>query len=194
MNVDTGNPIIERYFSELNSSMKAFSPAEREEFLRELRAHVLDRLPNADPSKEQCREVLVALGTPQEIARQYRLEFVLGRAAKSKSPAVLFRGALLWAVSGLQGFVVFMVALFGYGITVAFFVGAVLKPFFPDHIGLYVGKQGVNIAYLPNPHGPDVLGNFFIPVALIAGVLLMQGTSVLLRFLIGRFVKLKTKL
>lgn len=123
MSAATGNPIIERYFSELNSRMKAFSPAEREEFLRELRAHVLDRLPTSEPSEEQCREVLVALGTPQEIARQYRLESVLGRAAKSKSPAVLFRGALLWAVSGLQGFVVFMVALFGYGIAVAFFVG-----------------------------------------------------------------------
>jgi uncharacterized membrane protein len=194
MNAANCSPIIERYFSELGSKMKSLPAAEREEILRELRAHVMDRLENAGPSEEQCQKVLVALGTPQEIARQYRLELALGRAAKSKSPAVLFRGTLLWAVSGLQGFVVFMVALFGYGMALAFFVGAVLKPFFPDHIGLYAGKDGVNIAYLPNPHGPDVLGNFFIPVALITGLLLMQGTSLLLRFLIGRFVRLKKQL
>jgi len=189
------NTNVERYFSELNARMADLSAGEREEFVRELRAHVLDRLQQvAEPTDDQCRAVLAALGTPEEIARQYRLEMILNRAAKSRSPLVLLRGTLRWALTGVQGFMVFIVAIVGYMTAVSFYACALMKPFFPDNVGFYVSRHGLNLAQFPNQYGHEVLQSWFIPITLVVGLLLMQGTTMLLKFLIRHFRKLKQKI
>lgn len=189
------NTNVERYFSELNARMADLSAGEREEFVRELRAHVLDRLQQvAEPTDDQCRAVLAALGTPEEIARQYRLEMILNRAAKSKSPLVLLRGTLRWALTGVQGFMVFIVAMVGYITALSFYACALMKPFFPDNVGFYVSRHGLNLAQFPNQYGHEVLQTWFIPITLVLGLLLMQGTTMLLKFLIRHFRKLKQRI
>ncbi len=189
------NPMVENYFSELNRKMADLSAVQREEFVRELRAHVLDRLQQvAVPSDDQCRAVLAAMGTPEEIARQYRLEMILNRAARSTSPLVLLRTTLRWALTGVQGFLVFFVGFTGYAMALSFYVCALLKPFFPRNVGFFVGSHGLNMAQFPIQHGQEVLEKWFIPVALIVGLLLMQGTTMLLRSLIWRFGKLKQRI
>ncbi len=115
MNTATCNPMIELYFSELESKMAGLPKPARQEFLQELRAHVLDRLQQtAEPTETQCRAVLVALGAPEEIARHYLIETALSRARRSNSPLLLLRSTLRWALTGMQGFAVFMAALVGY--------------------------------------------------------------------------------
>ncbi|HEY6351217.1 MAG TPA: hypothetical protein VI636_17575 [Candidatus Angelobacter sp.] len=189
------NTSIERYFSELNARMADLSAGEREEFVRELRAHVLDRLQQvAEPTDGQCQAVLAALGTPEEIARQYRLEMILNRAAKSRSPLVLLRGTLRWALTGVQGFMVFIVAIVGYMTSVSFYACALMKSFFPDNVGFYVSKHGLNLAQFPHQYGHEVLQTWFIPITLVLGLLLMQGTTMLLKFLIWHFRKLKQRI
>ena len=195
MNTMACNPMIEDYFSQLGSRMADLPPSDRQEFLRELRTHVLDRLEQvAAPSESDCRAVLKALGSPEEIARHYRMERILNRSAWRISPFSMVRTLSRWTVTGIQGWVVFTVALIGYALSAAFYVTAVLKPFFPNNVGLFVGRDGVNIAFLPHPTGHDVLGPYFIPVALVAGYLLMGGTTFFIRFLIRRFGKLKQKI
>ena len=195
MNTMACNPMIEDYFSQLDSRMADLPPADRQEFLRELRAHVLDRLEQVTtPSESDCRTVLKALGTPEEIARHYRMERILNRSAWRISPFSVLRTISRWTVTGIQGWVVFTVALLGYTLSAAFYVTAVLKPFFPNNVVLFVGRDGVNIAFLPHPTGHDVLGSYFIPVAVVAGYLLMGGTTFLIRSLIRRFGKLKQKI
>jgi uncharacterized membrane protein len=195
MNTMACNPMIEDYFSQLDSRMSGLPPSDRQEFLRELRAHVLDRLEQvAAPSETDCRAVLKALGTPEEIARHYHMERILKRSAWKTSPFAILRTISRWTVTGIQGWTVFTVALMGYGISAAFYVAAVMKPFFPDNVGLFVGRDGVNIAFLPHPTGHDVLGPYFIPVAVVAGYLLMGGTTFLIRSLMRRFAKLKQKI
>ncbi|HJX85626.1 MAG TPA: hypothetical protein VJ723_14905, partial [Candidatus Angelobacter sp.] len=130
MNTMACNPMIEDYFSQLDSRMADLPPSDRQEFLRELRAHVLDRLEQvAMPSEADCRTVLQALGTPEEIARHYRMERILSRSPWRISPFSILRTISRWTVTGIQGWVVFTVALMGYGISAAFYVTAVLKPF-----------------------------------------------------------------
>jgi hypothetical protein len=59
---------------------------------------------------------------------------------------------------------------------------------------MFVGPFGLNFAYLPHPEGHEVLGRYFTPVTLFLGLFLMQGTTLLIRFLITRFGKLKQQL
>lgn len=189
------NSNVERYFSELRARMTDLSAADRDEFLRELRAHVLDRLQQvAEPTDDQCRTVLAALGTPEEIARQYRLEMILNRAARSRSPLVLLRSAVRLALTGVQGFMVFIVAMVGYLMGVSFSLCALLKPFFPRNVGFYVSNHGLNLAQFPDQYGHEILQPWFIPICLAAGLLVIHGTTLLLKFLIGHFRRLKERI
>jgi len=200
MNTAACNPMIELYFSELESKMAGLPKPARQEFLQELRAHVLDRLQQtAEPTETQCRAVLVALGAPEEIARHYLIEAALSRARRSNSPLLLLRSTLRWALTGMQGFAVFMAALVGYMTALGFYVLAILKPIFPHNVGLYAdgpyaGSFGFNFAYMPHPHGRELLGPYFTPVTMFLGLFLMQGTTLLIRFFITRFGKLKQKI
>lgn len=195
MNITACNPMIESYFSELETRLGKFAKPERQEFLQELRGHVLDRLQQiAAPTEDQCREILAALGTPQEIAQHYGLELALSRATRSYSPFLLLRSTLRWALTGVQGFAVFLTAMVGYMTALGFYALAILKPIFPHNVGMFVGEGEFNIAYLPHPHGREVLGVYFPIVTMFAGLFLMQGTTLLIRFLITRFGKLKQKI
>jgi len=189
------NPMIEEYFSQLNANMSEWPAADRQEFTRELRAHVLDRLGQlAVASEADCRSVLAALGTPDEIARQYRLERIISRSAWRTSPLLILRTTFRWALSGVQGFAVFMIAFTGYAFAVSFYVGALLKPFFPRNVGFFVGREGVNLAAWPLPHGVAVLDSYFIPLSVLFGYILTLGTTLLIRLIIGRFRKLRQRI
>jgi len=185
MNTATCSPMIENYFAQLESKMADLPLNQRQDFLMELRAHVMDRLEQvAAPSEEDCRNVLNALGTPDEIARQYRMELLLKRSTWRISPISVLRTTLRWTVAGIQGYLVFIVALIGYVMSACFFVTALLKPVFPNHVGLFVNEQGVQIARFPmQPHGQELLGNYFIPVAIIVAYLFTLGTTLLIRFI-----------
>jgi hypothetical protein len=189
------NPMIDSYFAALETQLSDLPQPDREDVVRELRAHVLDRLePVAAVSDDDCRAVLKALGKPDEIARQYRLELILNRAARSRSPWVLFRTTMRWAVTGVQGFSVFMVAFIGYATAASFYITAVLKPFFPHNIGMYAGPDGFNIAYQDHPAGHDIAGPYFIPIAIVAGFLITFVTTISLKVLIRRFGKIKQRI
>lgn len=196
MNTAVRNPMIEDYFSRLDAQMSDMPAADRQEFVRELRAHVLDRLDQvAVASDQDCRSVLQALGTPEEIARQYRLERILNRSAWKISPLSVLRTLLRWTLTGIQGYIVFMVAVLGYLLSAAFYITALLKPLFPHNVGLFVTNQGIEIARFPTmPPGTDLLGVYYIPVAVILGYLFTFGTTLLIRFIMRRFGQLKQKI
>jgi HAAS domain-containing protein len=175
--------------------MSDLPSADRQEFLRELRGHVLDRLEQvATPSEADCRAVLKALGSPEEIARHYRMERILERSAWKISPFSILRTVSRWMLTGIQGYLVFVIAVIGYSFALSFYVTAVLKPFFPNNVGLFVGKYGFTLARFPEPQGVDVLGFFYIPVAVVLGYLFAVGTTVLIRSLVRRLGKLKQKI
>jgi hypothetical protein len=189
------NPMIESYFAALETQLSDLPQTDRHDVVRELRAHVLDRLePVAAVSDDDCRAVLKALGTPDEIARQYRLELILNRASRSRSPWVLFRTTMRWAVTGVQGFSVFMVAFTGYATAASFYITAMLKPFFPHNIGIYTGMDGLNVGYTDHPVGHDIAGPYFIPLAVVLGFLITFATTMALRVLIQKFGKIKQRI
>ena len=189
------NPMIEDYFSQLEAKMSDLRTADRQEFTRELRAHVMDRLQQtAVVTEADCRAVLTALGTPEEIARQYRVERIMNRSAWMVSPWSVLRTLLRWTITGFQGYAVFMVALTGYAFAASFYLGALLKPLFPNNVGFFVGADGVNIGFHSLPHAAPILDTYFIPIAIVLGYLFTVGTTLLIRVLIRNFGKLKQKI
>lgn len=195
MNTMARNPMIEDYFSELELKMSNLPAADRQEFLRELRAHLLDRLEqNAAPTDADYRSALKALGTPEEIARQYRVERIMTRSAWKLSPLSILRTTLRWSLTGFQGFAVFMVAFTGYTFASVFYLGALLKPFFPHNVGFFVGNQGLNLAAWPAPETKAVLDAYYIPISIMLGYLFMLCTTLIIKFMVRRVRSLKQRI
>ena len=196
MNLAAGSSIIETYFAELNSRILDLPRPQREELVKELRAHVMDRLEQMpEPGEEGCRTVLKALGTPDEIARQLRMELILRRSSWRISPIAILRTGARWTVAGVQGYAIFLVAVIGYLMSLSFYVTALLKPLFPRNVGVFVGQQGLNLARFPlPPSGHDILGPYYIPAAVVIGYLFTLGTTLLIRFLVRRGRSLRQRL
>jgi len=187
--------MIESYFAALSTQLSDLPQPKREEVVRELRAHVFDRLEQiAQPTDDDCRTVLRALGTPQEIARQYRVELLLSRSAWRISPWRVLRTLFRWTLTGIQGYLVFIMALLGYTVAASLYVTALLKPFFPHNVGLFVSHEGITLTRFPvPPMGTEVLGMYYIPLAVFFGYLFTFVTTLAIRFVIRRFGKLKQR-
>jgi len=195
VNSMTSSPMIESYFAALATQLSDLPQPKREEVVRELRAHVFDRLEQITvPTDDDCRTVLKAMGTPEEIARQYRVELLLSRSAWKVSPWNVLRTLFRWTLTGVQGYIVFLLALLGYTVSASLYLTALLRPFFPHNVGLFVSEQGINLARFPGPPpGVEMLGPYYIPFAVVAGYLFTFATTLAIRAVVRRFGKLKEK-
>jgi uncharacterized membrane protein len=187
--------MIESYFAALTTQLSDLPQLKREEVVRELRAHVFDRLEQISvPTEDDCRTVLKAMGTPEEIGRQYRVELLLNKSAWKISPWSMVRTLFRWTLTGIQGYIVFVIAMLGYTIGACLYLTALLKPIFPHHVGLFVSEQGINLARFPTqPSGVEILGPYYIPLAVLLGYLFTFATTLAIRFVVRRFGKLKQK-
>jgi uncharacterized membrane protein len=182
---------INDYLAQLRSSLKGMTVTEREDIVEEIHMHIRERL--ADPHAN-LDAVLDGLGPASALAQQYCTGVLVQRAQHSISPLVILRAALRWATTGVEGFVVFVIALIGYFGGVAFLLLALIKPFFPENTGFWVGPDQFSFSFrvgatMTNPASPvhEVMGWWLIPVCLTIGSLSLVLTTKLLQFLMGRF-------
>jgi hypothetical protein len=89
------------------------------------------------------------------------------------------------AAKGIFGALIFFSGIFGYLIGGGLILSAFLKVFLPDHTGLWMdGHHFVNSGTLfpaPGPPAREVLGYWYIFVALTAGSLLLTATTLAIR-------------
>ena len=95
---------------------------------------------------------------------------------------------------GVEGFLVFCIALVGYATGVVFLLLALMKPILPAYTGFWVSPNQAAFsirmgATMTNPSAPvhEVLGWWLIPVCLVLGSLSLSLTTKLLQFLMRRF-------
>ena len=187
----TPETLTNEYLARLRASLTGMTVAEREDIVEEIRMHIRER---SDDPGTSVDSVLAGLGPAPELAQQYRTGILVQKARTSLSPVVILRAALRWAATGVEGFLVFMIALIGYAMGFGFLLLALMKPFFPANTGLWVGPDQFNFSFrmgatMTNPASPvhEVLGWWLIPVCLVIGSLSLAITTKLLQFLMGRF-------
>ena|SRR5215469_16612907 len=182
---------VNDYLARLRASLTGMTVSEREDIVEEIRMHIRER--SSDP-QSSLDGVIAGLGSPELLAEQYRTGMLVQKARTSRSPFLILRAALRWATTGVEGFMVFLIAIVGYATGVAFLLLALLKPLFPQYTGLWVGPNEFNFSFrmgatMTNPAAPvhEVLGWWLIPVCLVAGSLSLALTTRLLQFLFRRF-------
>ncbi|HEV2387237.1 MAG TPA: hypothetical protein VGS20_08280 [Candidatus Acidoferrales bacterium] len=168
---------MELYLLRVRRALGRLPEGEIVEILRELRSHIQERADRAGAiTRESVQVALEALGDPVELARMYLNENLVARAVASRSPWLILRAIFRWACLSAGGFLVFLLALTGYGTGIAFLFCAALKPFFPGHVGLWWRRNPILFdlgAHWPIPAGArELLGWWMIPVSVVAGLAL----------------------
>jgi hypothetical protein len=167
--------------------LAAVAPSEKDEIVREIRAHILDSVSGATDPVGAIDRVLRLLGVPEELAERYTTERLLIRAGHSFSPWLLLRTSWRWAKLGITGTITFFVALIGYGTALALTAALLAKPFMPSRIGMWLGPRSLNVG-VPNNPGEmrELLGHWFVPVIAVLAFAIAVGTTQALRWLIRR--------
>ncbi|MCP4205399.1 MAG: hypothetical protein GY769_26100, partial [bacterium] len=174
---------IGQYTARLRRALGTLQAGEVDDIVLEIQSHIAERLADSADPAAAAVEVLEALGDPEELAAEYQTEALLARGRSSQSPLALMRAAQRWAMEGLFGLTMFLAGILGYSLAAALVLVAVLKPFFPLHIGLW--RDPPDLLALGFVSGPpdaqfELLGWWIIPVGLVTGCLLWLGMTRLL--------------
>jgi hypothetical protein len=175
---------MQSYLNELRVHLAPMTLNDREEIVREISAHIRD---TAEQTGAGMETILERLGSPSELAAQYRDGLLIRTASRSISPVKLMRGALRLATKGFFGVFVSFVGMIGYAIGGGLTLSGMLKPIFPSFTGMWM-RDGRLIAFgtqfpgfSPRPPAHEVLGMWYIPLMLTAGSLTILLTTYLIR-------------
>lgn len=173
---------IDSYLTALRLHLGPLTIAEREEIVREIDAHIRDSVAESGASVETA---LTRLGTAKELAAQYRDGLLIRQASRSHSPLVLLRASLRLATKGAFGILILFLGFIGYAMGGGLVLTALLKPIFPANTGLWINNgQFVEAGSLfpaPTPPIHEVLGMWYLPLALVLGSLTLLFTSFVIR-------------
>jgi hypothetical protein len=180
------NPKLDAYLQKLRSTLRDLPSGEVEDIVREIRSHVLDRAQTGGQTMEGgILAALEALGSPEELASQYVTEHLFARAEVSRSPWLIQRSIFRWATLSIAGFFVLLASLIGYFLGASLVIAAFAKLFNPHRAGLWMvrlGDHGMGVSLMvlgqtnPPPGATDLLGWWYVPIGIVAGVGLLLFT------------------
>ena len=174
---------VDSYLTALRLHLGPLTIDEREEIVREIGAHIRDSVEERGGNVEA---VLARLGPAEELAAQYRDGVLIARASRSISPIVLLRATLRLATKGTFGILAFLLGTIGYLVGGSLVLSALLKPFFPSNTGLWTIRYGSTVtagvvSHAPAPPAHEVLGIWYVAIALVLGSLTLLFTTFAIR-------------
>jgi hypothetical protein len=170
---------VEGYMARVRAALRGMPKREREDVLRELRGHLAER---AAASGGDVEAAIGSLGDPVDLARQYQAENVMARAECGHSPIRILHGLYVTRWRSVTGFLVTAAAMFGYAWGLALAAAAVDKLVEPAQVGLWCAPdRWWSATVVIDGSGPagthEVLGWWFVPAGLAAGMLLIFVTN-----------------
>jgi uncharacterized membrane protein len=174
---ETGESRINGYLFVLERSLKTFLPADvARDAVREIESHLRERVLSADGApneRDALEKILAELGPPLRVAQAYSTERTIDEAVTTGRFVPMLRAVGHLALTTVTGFFAALGLLVGYLVSFAFVAIAVLKPIFPNNVGV-VFMRGFPIgvgAQFPVPPGTVLGGGYWvIPVSLFLGL------------------------
>lgn len=180
---ETGESRVNGYLFVLGRSLKTFLPSDAvRDAVREIESHLRERVASADGApneREVIERILAELGPPLRVAQAYSTERTIDEAVTTGRLVPMIRAVGQVALTTITGFFAALGLLICYLISFAFMALAVLKPIFPDNVGV-VYKHGIPVglgAHFPLTPGTELRGGYWvIPFALFCGLGIFVGT------------------
>lgn len=181
---------LERYLRRLRYALRPLPSEEREEIVREVRSHFLDRVESSGADRvASVRSTAQALGPPEEYARTFVRDYRVTAALTDGSGFAMLYEVVRLAGSGMRWLVGLMLFLIVFGVAVGLVVVGLLKLVFPESVGLWyasdLGVLGMGwVDASTAAEARELLGYWIVPLNVALGVLLYRvGTVFLGRFL-----------
>lgn len=177
--------VYDNFIKNLRNILKPILDEDRQEVLMEFNSHIYERIQN-NKSKSELNELLNAidkLGSPEEILKPLIADKLMEKATKSFNPIHIFKALLLNIANGVS-YIIFSLLYLSLGT----FVFLIFAKLFNSNVGLYFqeGKFQVLGLVIETSDYQEVLGYWFIPVMILA--------TVILYFIITLLLKLKNSL
>lgn len=160
-------PEAEKFLKEVRRAMDS---EERDDVIDELRSHLCDRVAQgrSDP--------LEGFEDPAELAAGFVSERALRGALSQGTPWSMARAILVSAKNSLTLLFALGALVLVQVVAFCFVLTAVLKPFSPSELGLWVGNGNFYVGR-STPAAHEVLGLWGIPILLFVGVLLFWAST-----------------
>jgi hypothetical protein len=177
---------VEAYLGRLRQLLRGMNAEDAREIIEELRSHLMDKVAaSGEATDAGVDAALAALGSPEELAKEYMTQNLLARAEASRSPVRILESLFRWASLSAAGFFVLVGSMTGYFLGTVFLLVAALKPFHPQTAGLWLLRDStgdpeisIRLGFGTVPaEGRDVLGWWIVPIGLLAGCAVLMLTT-----------------
>lgn len=177
--------VYDNYIKSLRNVLKPILDEDRQEVLMEFNSHIYECIQN-NKSKSELNELLNAidkLGSPEEVLKPLIADKLLEKATKSFNPIHILKALSLNIANGVSYIIFFLLYL-----SLGFFVFFIFAKLFNSNVGMYFKEGEFKVLGLVNETSAyqEVLGYWFIPVMILA--------TVILYFIITLLLKLKNSL
>jgi uncharacterized membrane protein len=197
---EAGESRIRGYLFLLDKSLRTFLRREvAADAVREVESHIRERVREVEAmpnERDALNRLLDELGPPHRLARAYSAELAVDEAVTTGQIVAIARAVLALALQTTEGFFVGLGLLCGYLISIAFLLVAILKPIFPDNVGVFtIDGQFRGSGFEPNlPPGTVVSHGWWLAMfSIVAGSILLWLTHRGTRAYLGR-VRLRRQL
>ena len=177
----------DNYVERIEAMLDPLQPDTRREIEQELKVHLLESIRH-DEAEQESERVLNAtekLGRPEEYLEPIVTDRLIEEGSTTYNPLRIMKGLGRTITQGVKMTVLGFLFVFGYLTGLAVASLAVLKPFFPENVGLfYSPNQGpwrFAFGFIDQPGGMrEVLGYWVIPVSIVLSALMYVGLTKLL--------------
>ena len=180
---ETGTARVQGYLFVLGRSLRSFLPSDvARDAVKEIESHILERVSQADDQGDErarLERILGDLGSPLSVAQAYSAEMSVDEALATGRTGAVARALWHLATTTTVGFMATLGLFVGYAAGLASVAIAVLKPIFPENVGVFFvdGVPHSVGALFPAPVGSEVRGGYWVvPVALVLGLAVLAAT------------------
>jgi len=180
---EAGESRIRGYLFMLESSLRAFMKRElADDAVREVESHIRDRVGETEPmpnERDALNRLLEEIGSPHRLARAYSAEIAVDEAVASGRVGSIARALVAVARNTAEGFAAALGLLLGYLVSIAFLLIAIMKPIFPDNVGVRWRNgefAGAGWELWLEPGTVVTHGWWLALVSLVVGALLLRAT------------------
>jgi hypothetical protein len=165
--------LLATYFAEVDRALAPLSRDEAGTVRQELETHILDAMAGTPASEADARAALEQLGDPDAFLPQLVADRLRARAGRTFGPLDVVSAVARTAVTGMRGLAIAIVMSIGYLLAMLLIVLGILKLTTSQDVGVFRLRTGeLFIGADDGVDGVDLLGVWFSPLAILAGVAL----------------------
>ncbi len=179
--------IWQQHFKLIRHLSRTLSDQSQNDLILEIQDHLYESFRNqpGDDEPERLLNAIEQMGSPEEYLHPIITDHLLSAASKTYNPATILKSLVYYLMGGLKRFLISLFMMIGYTFSLVLAFMACVKPFYPEHIGLFISPQnGVSLGFVKSASiESEILGYWMIPIGLVLSLGLYFGLTRLLRIL-----------